>query len=83
MMLVLNGEWAVVSTLSGAGLGFADMAGTNAGFRHPTGVAIDASGNVFVGDTYNQRIRKVTAGGGTRQSLLHACNADIDVVAPM
>jgi hypothetical protein len=59
----------VVSTLAGGVSGtngaYADASGTNAGFRNPRGVAFDASGNVFVGDSFNQRIRKVTAGGGT------------------
>jgi hypothetical protein len=69
-MVLLNGERAVVSTLAGGISGtngaYADASGTNAGFNYPVGVAIDASGNVFVGDAANQRIRKVTAGGGTR-----------------
>jgi hypothetical protein len=54
---------AVVSKLAGmAGGGYAD--GTTARFNGPFGVAVDASGNVFVTDFVSQRIRKVTAGGG-------------------
>ncbi len=67
--LVLSDERAVVSTLAGGVSGtngaYADAPGTNAGFNKPGGVAVDASGNLFVADTYNQRIRKMTAGGGT------------------
>ncbi len=58
---------AVVTTLAGSGAAsFADGFGTNAGFSSPSAVAVDASGNVFVGDLDNHCIRKVTAGGGTR-----------------
>ncbi len=58
---------AVVTTLAGSGAAsFADGSGTNARFHYPYGVAVDASGNVFVGDHANHCIRKVTAGGGTR-----------------
>ncbi|MEW5815765.1 MAG: hypothetical protein AB1798_10290 [Spirochaetota bacterium] len=40
---------------SGSGVaGFAD-----AQFNYPFGVALDSSGNVYVGDGYNHRIRKV------------------------
>jgi len=28
----------------------------------PTGVAVDANGNIYIADTFNQRIRKVTSG---------------------
>ncbi len=65
MRVLWNSDWTVVSTLAGASLDFADASGTNAGFHRPTGVAVDASGNVFVADSFNNRIRKVTAGGGT------------------
>ncbi len=84
-MVVWNGERAVVSTLAGGVSGtdgaYIDASGTNAGFRSPYGVAVDTSGNVFVGDTFNNRIRKVTSGGGTRIFLvnLRACCADIPV----
>ncbi len=68
---------AVVSTLAGGFDGtnraYADGVGPNAGFYYPQGVAIDASGSVFVADTENNRIRKVTAGGGTLAVTLRAC----------
>jgi sugar lactone lactonase YvrE len=54
-----------VSTLAGfAGQGgLADGIGSAARFNQPYGVAVDGSGNVFVADTYNRAIRKITAGG--------------------
>ncbi|PKV50333.1 NHL repeat-containing protein [Aquimarina sp. MAR_2010_214] len=55
---------AVVTTLAGRALaGFVDGPGTSARFLNPTGVAVDASGNVYVADRLNQRIRKVTSAG--------------------
>ncbi len=44
---------------------FGDGFGSNAGFANPRGVAVDASNNVYVADYYSDRIRKVTASGGT------------------
>jgi sugar lactone lactonase YvrE len=38
-------------------------AATNATLNQPIGVALDASGNLFIADTYNQRIREVNASG--------------------
>ena len=53
-----------VSTFAGTGKqGYADGQGTSAAFSGPTGVAVDASGNVYVADTYNNLIRKITPGG--------------------
>lgn len=36
---------------------------TAASLSYPNGVAVDASGNLYIADTGNQRVRKVTAGG--------------------
>ncbi len=54
----------VVSTFAGSDIaGFADDIGTAARFDYPTGVAVDSSGNVYVADSYNHRIRKITPAG--------------------
>ena len=53
-----------VSTLAGNGTaGFADGDSTQVEFSNAQCMAIDASGNLFVGDVGNQRIRKITPGG--------------------
>jgi sugar lactone lactonase YvrE len=53
----------VVSTLAGSVSGFADGTGSAAKFNSPIGVAVDSSGNVYVGDTLNFKIRKITPAG--------------------
>ena len=52
----------VVTTLAGmAGThGSANGTGSAARFYHPSGVALDDSGNIYVGDTDNDTIRKIT-----------------------
>lgn len=53
----------VVSTLAGLLQGFADGIGTQAKFCQPRGVATDTAGNVYVADTCNGKIRKITPAG--------------------
>jgi sugar lactone lactonase YvrE len=53
-----------VSTLAGAGIaGWDDGPGVEASFNQPQGVAVDAAGNVYVADTGNDAIRKITPQG--------------------
>lgn len=55
---------AVVTTLAGgAGSGSEDGSGAAARFFEPQDLAVDASGNVYVADTGNHTIRKVTSAG--------------------
>ena len=46
-----------------AGQGSADGASTNAQFYLPAGTALDAAGNVYVADTANDMVRKITPDG--------------------
>jgi len=57
----------VVSTIAGtiAAFGLRDGANTSAWFNVPTGIAADPAGNLFVADTGNNAIRKVTPVTGT------------------
>ena len=54
-----------VSTLAGlaGNPGSADGTGSVARFNNPAGVALDNAGNVYVADTGNHTIRKITSGG--------------------
>lgn len=53
-----------VTTFAGDGsTGDGDDIGTKAQFNTPNGIVIDPDGNLFVADTFNHRIRKITPSG--------------------
>lgn len=66
----------VVSTVAGSTAGYVDATGADARFHVPTGVVADDDGNLFVADTSNHRVRRVTT--GTLSSFFG--NARLDTV---
>lgn len=53
----------VVSTIAGSTWGFTNGQSTTAQFRYPTGIGRDTSGNLYVTDSGNNMIRKITLSG--------------------
>jgi len=56
----------IITTVAGNGAaGFSGDGGqaTSATFNSPSSVAVDSSGNLFIADTTNERVRKVSASG--------------------
>jgi sugar lactone lactonase YvrE len=53
----------LVSTVAGGSRGFADGSGATARFDTPSGMAIAPDGSLYVADTGNNRIRRVTPDG--------------------
>src|SRR5262249_21189981 len=52
-----------VATVAGNGCGSFDGPASFAQFRQPTGLAIDDAGNIYVGDSGNDTVRKIGADG--------------------
>jgi sugar lactone lactonase YvrE len=62
----------IITTVAGNSMyGYSGDGGvpTNASLFGPLGVAVDASGNLFIGDTFNARVRKVTEMQGPTLTL--------------
>lgn len=57
-------RFGIVTTYAGRGsAGFSDGIGRGAMFNGPNGLALDRTGNLFVADSGNLRIRKIAPGG--------------------
>jgi sugar lactone lactonase YvrE len=60
----LSADYQTVSTVAGSGVaGFKDGAANDAQFDGPIGIGVDGQGSVYVADTYNDRLRKITPAG--------------------
>jgi len=72
------GELTTLAGLAGSG-GYANGTGALARFDGPAGVAVDSAGNVYVADTFNFVVRKVTP-TGVVTTLAGLATADADSV---
>ncbi len=57
-----TGVYSVIAGQNGAA-GVLDGTGAAAQFNFPSGITVDANGNLYVCDAFNHRIRKITATG--------------------
>lgn len=64
----VSGE--IITTFAGSGTGtFANGTGIGASFSSPSGITIDSSGNLYIGDQWNHSIRKITTPGGVVSTI--------------
>ncbi len=69
-----SGSITIPTTVTGSDSGACGYSGdggpaASALLDHPSGVALDAAGNLYIADTFNQRIRRVSAATGTITTL--------------
>jgi uncharacterized protein (TIGR03437 family) len=57
-----SGVLTVVAGNGGAGFSGDGGPATTASLNYPSGVAVDSAGNLYIADSYNNRIRKVSGG---------------------
>lgn len=68
----INSSTGIISTIAGTGTaGFSGDGGSasSAQINNPAAVAVDGSGNVYISDQYNQRIRKITLSTGNISTI--------------
>jgi len=64
--ILISGGASTVSTFAGSNIascGYADGVGTSARFNHPSGIAIDNNGTLYVADKGNNRVRAIQTDG--------------------
>jgi sugar lactone lactonase YvrE len=71
----------VVTLLAGGTQGATEGSGSNAQFNAPEGVAADPSGNVFIADTGNNKVRRISNGQTTTTTVATAANG-VAMISP-
>ena len=58
-------SFGVITTFAGSAAGFAGDGGpaSNASLNYPAAVAIDGAGNIYIADTANNRVRRISSAG--------------------
>lgn len=79
-----------VTTVAGGEQGYADGPGAQARFDAPMGIAVDAQGQIYVADTWNDRIRVIgtdgsvrTLAGGDRPGFIDAAGGEARFDTPV
>lgn len=62
-LISLMSNAQTVSLYAGSGYGYLDASALYAKFSSPSGMVMDSSGNMYIGDSNNNRIRKITPAG--------------------
>jgi uncharacterized repeat protein (TIGR01451 family) len=81
----VNGATGIINTVAGDGLAGSSGDGgpaTSAELSSPTGVSVDVTGNLYIGDWANNRIRKVVALSGSRFTTTTTLTASAGTAAP-
>ena len=78
--ITTSGNTSTIITVAGGGSGGDNGAATQATLADPISVAWDNSGNYYIADTANNRIRKVSAGSNVITTV--AGTGDVCVAAP-
>lgn len=76
----------LITTVAGTGAGGYngdDIAAVNAWVGSPYGVAVDRSGNLYIADTGNKRLRKVTASSGVITTVARGYDLRDLIPAPL
>lgn len=70
-ILRINTATSVTTWMGGKSgtAGFSDGTGSAALFNSPSGIAVDSAGNIFVADSGNHAIRRISAGSGATSTL--------------
>ncbi|HJL06400.1 MAG TPA: hypothetical protein RMI29_33510 [Polyangiaceae bacterium LLY-WYZ-15_(1-7)] len=75
------GGWVLGTLAGGDAPGMADGTGAAASFRTPSGLGLDADGNVLVADRDNGLIRRVTPAGVVTTLAMPSLDEPADVIA--